>query len=543
MTGQEAPSLAHIIGALVAGIGLFFVGLAFLTEHLRSLGGRRLRERIASWTRRPLSGVLWGSVFIALTQSTSAATFVLVGMMRAGLITVTQSLPMIIGVNMAAGLVVLILVMDVKLAILFLLGLSGLLYSSDRARALRSAAGTVFGIALLFFGLGTMQEGVAPLAQTEWFSYLLEWTHDAYLLGFAVGIVLSILVQSSLAVIVIAVALQQAELLDLAESIMVVYGANVGSSFLTLFLSSPLTGQSKQIAMFQTVFNFVGAAILVPLFFVEVMAGIPLVIAFIESIARSDGVEVAFAALIFDWVAGVLLFMFRKPVGAVLARLWPETLVEQISKPRYLHSRMADDPDTALDLIELEQCRLVEYLDHALGALRIGEEQRGRGQTTPEAYQEAFAALDELIEQAMTDVSTQGALSTEAFEHMNHLMSLQRLLQSATEILTDLEGEVADLAQSEVGAHFAEAVVEGLDAILLTLIDVAKNRSEEDARLLELMTADDGNGLTAVRSAYLAQESALDADRRMKLLATANHCERLIWLFGNMGRRYMAIAR
>ena len=534
-----APSMAHIIGALIAGLGLFFVGLAFLTEHLRTLGGRRLRERIASWTRRPLLGVLWGTVFIALTQSTSAATFVLVGMMRAGMITVAQSLPMMIGVNMAAGLVVLVLVLDIKLAILFLLGVSGILYTSDRTKGLRSAVGTVLGIGLLFFGLGTMQEGVAPLAETAWFTSLLEWTHGTYLLALLVGTLLSILVQSSLAVLVIAVALQQAELLDLSESIMVVYGANIGSSILTWLLSSPLTGRSKQIAMFQTGYNFVGAAILIPLFFVEVLGGVPLVIAFIEWIAHSNGAEVAFAALVSDFVPGVLLFCFRKPVAAVLARLWPETLVEQISKPRYLHRHMADDPDTALDLIELEQRRLVEYLDDALDSLRT--DVREDKQNKLEAYQEAFNSLDELIGQAMSDLSTQNTLSPESFERMNQLMSIQRMLQSAAGVLADLEDEFVALAQSQIGARFVSVAVEGLEAILLTLIDVAKDRSPDDARLLDMMTSDEGNGLTAVRSAYLAEEGALDADSRMKLLAAANLCERLIWLFGNMGRRYMAI--
>ena len=55
------------------------------------------------------------------------------------------------------------------------------------------------------------------------------------------------------------------------------------------------------------------------------------------------------------------------------------------------------------------------------------------------------------------------------------------------------------------------------------------------------MTSEDGNGIKAVRSAYLAEESGLDASQRMRLLAAANHCERLIWIFGNMGQNYMAL--
>jgi hypothetical protein len=55
------------------------------------------------------------------------------------------------------------------------------------------------------------------------------------------------------------------------------------------------------------------------------------------------------------------------------------------------------------------------------------------------------------------------------------------------------------------------------------------------------MTSEDGNGIKGVRSAYLAEESGLDASQRMRLLAAANHSERLIWLFGNMGQNYMAL--
>ena len=76
---------------------------------------------------------------------------------------------------------------------------------------------------------------------------------------------------------------------------------------------------------------------------------------------------------------------------------------------------------------------------------------------------------------------------------------------------------------------------------ILTLIDVAKERSTEDAQFLEMMTSEEGHGISNVRSAYLAEESKLDPDARMKLLAAANYCERLIWLFGNMGRHYMAL--
>ena len=84
------------------------------------------------------------------------------------------------------------------------------------------------------------------------------------------------------------------------------------------------------------------------------------------------------------------------------------------------------------------------------------------------------------------------------------------------------------MRQSHSGARFVESAVEGLDAIVLSLLDFARERSEEDALLLAAITSEDGNGMKDVRSAYLAEESGLDVAERIRLLAAANYCERLI---------------
>ena len=105
----------------------------------------------------------------------------------------------------------------------------------------------------------------------------------------------------------------------------------------------------------------------------------------------------------------------------------------------------------------------------------------------------------------------------------------------------DCRGLVGSENRARLGARFVGSAVEGLDTILLTLIDVARARTTEDADLLNMMTSEDGNGVANVRSAYLAEESELKLENRMKLLAAANHCERLIWLFGSLGRSYMKL--
>ncbi|MEE8350850.1 MAG: Na/Pi symporter, partial [Rhodospirillales bacterium] len=451
-----------VAASLIAGLGLFFVGLYFLTEHLKMLSGRRLRERIAAWTKKPLLGVMWGGVFIAITQSTAATMFILISMMRSGMMTVRQALPMIIGVNMAAGAIVLILVIDIKVAILLLLGIAGIVYTNDRARAYRALAGALFGISLLFFGLNTMQEGVAPLSQMAWFEGLLEWTKGNYILGFAIGAVLSLVVQSSIAVVVLTIAFQKAGLFSLTESIMVVYGANVGSSILSLILSASMSGQSKQIAMYQTAYNFAGAIILIPVFYLEVYKSYPLVQAFTEWAAAGAGGQIATVNLIFNALPGVVLFVILGLSARLLARFWPETLEEQASKPKYLHDHAAEDPDSAVDLIELEQTRLIEFISTSF------DTQRGSGDTSKlAAFQEASKTLGGTIKEAISDMSTRHRLTTDAYERLNILLNLQHSLEAANETIGGLANEFQALRESQYGARFVRSAVEGLDAIVM----------------------------------------------------------------------------
>ena len=132
--------MAFAIASLLAGLGLFFVGLYFLTEHLKMLSGGGSGTASPPGPE-PVHGGPVGVCVIAITQSTAATMFILIGMMRSGMMTVRQSLPIIIGLNVGTGIVVLILVIDLKVAVLFLLGIAGIVYTNDRARAFRTVAG------------------------------------------------------------------------------------------------------------------------------------------------------------------------------------------------------------------------------------------------------------------------------------------------------------------------------------------------------------------------------------------------------------------
>jgi phosphate:Na+ symporter len=230
----------------------------------------------------------------------------------------------------------------------------------------------------------------------------------------------------------------------------------------------------------------------------------------------------------------VLLLLLLDPVARGLARRYPETLEEQASKPRYLHERATEDPVSALGLIELEQVRLVEILPQYFQAMRDGA-----APMRLDALHEAFLSLGTAIREAISDLSNRQHLSPEVYERLNGVLNLQRSLGGANDEVRELGRQLAALRGTERGERFARVAVDGIDAILLTLLDVARDRSTMDVELLEQMTSEDG--MTRVRKAYLAEDDASNPGARMQLLSAANHCERLIWLFGDLGSSYRAL--
>ncbi|HSF14778.1 MAG TPA: Na/Pi symporter [Vicinamibacteria bacterium] len=524
-----------VLASLLAGLGLFFVGLNLLTENLKLLSGRRLRENIAELTLSPLLGVLWGGVFITITQSAAAATFILIGTLRAGMMRVRQIFPILVGINMFGGVMVLVLIFDIKLAVFLLLGLAGLFYSSERAGSLRTVAGVAFGVGMLFLGLNTTQAGVAPLADMTWFTGALEYTRVSVMIGFVIGAILSFVVQSALAVVVLAIAFLQAGVFSLEQSIMIAYGSKLGSAGLTMALASGLTGESKQVATFQAGFNLLGELILVPAFCLETFYGVPLTAALAARFTDSMEMQLGIVNLLFNIVPGVIVLATLSVWGGLLARIYPPTVEEQASKPKYLYERATDDPHSALGLIELEQLRLIEILSKSFDAMRPGGDRLRRS-----ALYDAFQALAAEIREAISEVSQRHRLAAEVYDRLNGVMKLQHGLETADGELHGLAEALDKIGGGSRGKRFARVAIDGLDAILLTLLDVGRERSEVDMELLAKMTSEDG--MTRVRKAYLTEDSGLEPETRMHLLAAANHCERLIWLFGDLGRPYRALS-
>ncbi|MDA5095754.1 Na/Pi symporter [Aliiroseovarius sp. KMU-50] len=526
------PSNLMIAATVFGGLGLFFFALQFLSQNLKLLAGHRLRTGIAKLTANPASGLGVGAVMITVTQSAAASVFLMVGLVRAGMMNLRQAQPVILGVSVGAGLTVLFLTIDIQLAVFLVIGGSGIFYAYGGASAVRLAS-VVFGIGLLFLGLQIMREGATALELQPWFQSAVELTRGQPLLGFLIGAGLTIIVQSSVAVTVVMIAFQRVGLFEQTEAIMFVYGANVGSSVLTYLLASGLTGVARQVALYLVGFNFLAALILVPLLYVEIGLGVPLVAAGVSSISSDPGTQAAIVYLVFNSIPVPFLLLALGGTARLLARFAPETMIEQHSKPKFLAGTLPKEAGLAFHLIELEQARLFNPLATALDAMRAGR----TGAALDDAL-DAFDSLENSVSTAVDRVTSSTDLGPDAYDQLDVILKVQANLIAARQTMAGLAVEIAHLRKSAPDLSFPDAMVEGLDTILHVLVDVAEARETTDIEALSRMTSDEGNGFRSVRAAYLAGEDAVDANDRISLLAAANYCERLIWLMGEMCQSY-----
>ena len=109
-------------------------------------------------------------------------------------------------------------------------------------------------------------------------------------------------------------------------------------------------------------------------------------------------------------------------------------------------------------------------------------------------------------------------------------------------VLESLSKELRLLSQSEKTNTLSQIAVEGLDAILLTLMDLAHDYNDMDMDLMSNMTSEDGRGLSSIRKSYLSAEKELDAENKAVLISATNHMDRLRSLFRIIGTNYQKLA-
>lgn len=526
--------MASILGVMLAGLGLFFTGIKLTSENLRKLTSRRFRTLLSRSLHTDRLAALWGAAVGAVIQSGSGVGYIVVGLLSSGSVTLRRALPLVCWSNVGGAALVMIATLDLDLLKYYLLGLAGLAYGFGRPRRFRYAVGAIFGVALILFGLYMMASQAVILQDQPWFQHALEGTGESYLLAFLSGVLLTTLAQSSAAVSLVAIQMAGSGVLTVEQAILVMYGSNLGGSanfgavLANRFLSVRQAGAPRQVTAYQVLFDLVGCAIFVPLFMLETMGHLTLMLPLVDPSAENLELRLAVVFLVYNALTAALLSPFSDRLAAWLERTWPATEQEDDSRVQFVGEASPEAPEAALVLVAREQERLLRRLPRYLELV-------GQSPVEVEAAQAAFASVAGQIEEllgSLTDTDlTRGASSRLLNLHNRH------------SLIVSLEDSLARLAAAMTTGHTSPTLrtrtdnfIQALDALLLTTLDTVASADPIDRELLLEITSDRGDVMERLRQSFLAGESQLEVADRSALFYLTTLLERAIWLIHELAR-------
>ena len=512
-----------IAGEMLAGLGLIFIGIQHLSGHLREMTGRKFRMMIKGATRSPFISAAAGALLGATMQTGSAITFILVSMVSAGMITVDRSLPVRLGAAVGTSTMVFVATLDIQLFILFLLGVSGVLIA--QLRSPKPILGVFFGGGLMFFGLQMVGGSASALTDLAWFHDMIIGVDHVPLAAFLLGAVLSIIVQSPQSVAILAIALTGAEVLNSWTTIAIIYGSNFGGGLSTYLLSAGFKGTSRQIMIFQTLFNVLTGSVLLLLFYAERLSGAPLVHALVMSLALPLEQQLAVVYLIFNVFGAVMMFVLRRPILDWIEKRWPPSAEEEIARLRFLKDHVMDEPALALELAEKEQLRFVGLLQDNIDAVRLEEDDEGAARSDPA---EVLSCLHEALENALKELSYRVGVG--GSEQMISLANRNQILGSLQQSLAEFCDSVRAIRNSEALAPLGSIFLESVDALLGVTIDGVQSGKRADLEQIWQASHSRSEQMRKVRARSLAGDTALAEDERLDLISLTNGLERTIWL-------------
>ncbi len=260
---------------LLGAVGLFLYGMKVMSEGLQKAAGDRLRNILSAMTRNRFTGTLTGFLITALIQSSSASTVMVVSFVNAGLMSLAQSMAVIMGANVGTTFTAWVIALfgfkvNISAFVLPLIGLSIPLLFTKKSRN-KSIGEFLIGFAFLFMGLDMISKYVPDLqSNPEMFAFLQRYTTMGFgsvLIFLSVGLILTMVIQSSAATFAITLIMCSKGWINFDLSCAIVLGSNIGTTITPILASMSGNVAAKRTAMGHLLFNLLGTIWVLFLFY------------------------------------------------------------------------------------------------------------------------------------------------------------------------------------------------------------------------------------------------------------------------------------
>jgi len=342
------PIVSSIILSL-GGLGIFFLGITNFSESLKKISSSKIKDFLSKVTSSTLSGTFVGLIVTAIIQSSSATTVLTIGFVNAGLMSLTQAIGIVYGANIGTTVTAQIIAFkfdDIAPIIVF----SGaLIYLFGKNNRIKHVGNFLIGFGFIFIGMYFMKQGIKPWKDSEIFiKFFLNFSKKP-ILGVIVGLVITLILQSSSVTVGMVIALVSQGLLDLKGAVPIILGDNIGTC-ITAFLASIGAGiNAKKVAYSHIFFNVFGSIVFLNILnpYIRLL-----------SLTSSDPVRQAANSHTFFNVFNTILFLpFTKYYLKFINFLVKGKDDQKEKYTVYLDKNLLDNPEIALESVKKELLR------------------------------------------------------------------------------------------------------------------------------------------------------------------------------------------
>ena len=354
----------------IGGLGLFLFGMLLMSEGLKRAAGQKLKKILESMTSTPFKAFLVGAGVTAVIQASGATTVMAIGLVNAGMLTLRQAIGVIIGSNVGttvtAWLVSISGALNITLYSLPAVGVGFLLHIGGRTRKLKAIGEVLLGFGILFLGIGFMKDSFAPLRENPRVHELFVSLGDKPILSICVGIVVTVLLQSSSAFIGIVqiLAMQGAFGSNweaaLNVSIPFILGSNIGTTITAQLAAIQANRNAKRAAWAHTMFNVLGSVIAYPFAYFGLYRAFVQMISPWELGPSTIASEIAIAHTMFNVVNSGIFLLLIGVLEKVVVKLVPKIPSEVAMAPVVLEKHLLDAPEIAMEQAKREIVRMAK---------------------------------------------------------------------------------------------------------------------------------------------------------------------------------------
>jgi phosphate:Na+ symporter len=455
----DSLQVGSILMGLLGGLALFLFGLDQMSDALKLIAGDGMRKILAKLTTNRFTGALAGAFVTAIVQSSSVTTVLVVGFISAGLMSLTQSIGVIMGANIGTTITAQLVAFKVTHYSLVFVAVGFFMLFSSKNEKVRHYGHMIMGLGLIFFGMYLMSDGTKPLRTYPPFMEMMQQM-DNPLTAILLAAAFTALVQSSSATTGLVITLAGQGFISLDAGIALIFGANIGTCITAALASLGKPREAVRAAVVHVLFNVAGVAIW--------FAFIPQLGAFVSWLSPSNPDllgsarlaaetprQIANAHTVFNVANTVLFIFFTTPLAWLVQRIVPErAAVEvEVARPKYLDPILLQTPALAMDIVRMELGRLGAAALHMM---------RGALETVIQGSKEEIDALEDLDNNVD---SLHGAIVT----YLGRL-SKENLSDRQTEQLRDYLST----------ANYIESIG---DMIETNLVDAGRQRLQENLQI------------------------------------------------------------